>query len=385
MTAPRIPLLVPVLRGNERAYLAECVDSNFVSSVGPFVKRFEREFAGWLGAEHAVACASGTAALHLALVALGVGPGDDVLVSDLTFIASANPARYCGAAVMLVDSEPRTWNIDPALVEEELRRRAQHGARMPAAIVAVHVLGHPAELDRILSVAAEFGVPVVEDAAESLGASWTSGPLAGRQTGTAARMGIFSFNGNKVLTTGGGGMVVTGDAGLAERLRHLSTQARVPGEHYVHDMIGFNYRLTNVAAAVGVAQLEQLDSFLRRKREIAHRYDAAFVAVPDVTLPPATRDAERSAWLYSIQLSSRVLRDDVAVALRARGIESRPVWDPVHSQAPYRGATVLGGGTVASALAGKGLSLPSSADLDDDQVDEVVSAVVEAVAAGART
>ena len=250
MSARRIPLLEPVLLGNERAYLDECVASGQVSSVGPFVPRFEREFAERVGTEHAVACASGTAALHLAMLAVGVGPGDDVLVSDLTFIASANPARYCGARVILVDSEPSGWNLDPALVEAELDRRGRVGLRMPAAIVAVHVFGQLAALERILAAATDHGVPVIEDAAEALGGHWLSPPFRLRQAGTVGEIGVFSFNGNKVLTTGGGGMLVTADAAKAAKARHLSTQARLPGSDYVHDTIGFNYRLSNIAAAV---------------------------------------------------------------------------------------------------------------------------------------
>ena len=236
--------------------VAACLASTYVSSIGPFVTEFEEQLAAKVGARHAVACASGTSALHLALLALGVGAGDEVLVSDLTFIASANPIKYCGAEPLLVDSEESTWNLDPDLVVEELHQRRADGRPQPAAVVAVDLLGHPADLSPILNTAADVGVPVVEDASESIGSSWTGQhPLAGRAAGTVATIGCFSFNGNKLLTTGGGGMLVTDDVDLASRARHLSTQAKLPGFAYRHDQVGYNYRLTNLAASLGLAQL----------------------------------------------------------------------------------------------------------------------------------
>ncbi|HXZ99866.1 MAG TPA: aminotransferase class I/II-fold pyridoxal phosphate-dependent enzyme [Candidatus Binatia bacterium] len=382
MMTPRIPLAVPVLRGNERAYLEECAMSAQVSSVGPFVSRFERELASWVGAQHAVACGSGTAALHLSMLALAVRPGDDVLVSDLTFIASANPARYCGANVVLVDADPRGWCLDPALVEEELDRRRGRGLRMPAAIVVVHVFGQLAALDRILPAAAACGVPVLEDAAEALGAQWTSAPLNARQAGTVGEIGIYSFNGNKVLTTGGGGMVVTSDGAKAAKMRHLSTQARVPGSDYVHDAIGFNYRLSNISAALGLAQLECLPELLARKRVNAERYAAAFGGDRLVKMVPDPAGTRGSAWLNTVLLPSRAARDHVRASLAARDIESRPVWPPLHLQQPYLQSPVLGGGKVAANLADRGLSLPSSADLTDSELSEVAEVVVQAAHLG---
>ncbi|HET9051009.1 MAG TPA: aminotransferase class I/II-fold pyridoxal phosphate-dependent enzyme [Candidatus Dormibacteraeota bacterium] len=378
MSAPRIPMLVPSLPGRARDYLVECVETNWVSSVGPFVGRFEREFAERTGAEHAVACASGTAALHLILLALGIGPGDEVLVSDLTFVASANPVRHCGAEVTLVDSETRTWNLDPALVLDELTRRRRSGGRLPAAIVAVDVLGQPADLAPLLSAATDMGIPVIEDAAEALGARWTAGALAGHHAGTPARAGFFSFNGNKIITTGGGGMVVTGDGHLAARVRHLSTQARV-GPDFDHDEVAYNYRLVNVCAALGVAQLECLDDFLARKRAIAAAYDERFAAVEAVTPPPLVPGMERSGWLYTILLADRTMRDDVRAALAAHGIETRPLWTPLHLLRPYEGARVIGGGATAAALSARGLSLPSSVSLTDPELDEVADRILDRV------
>ena len=270
-----IPLLEPHLGGNEADYLAECVRTNQVSSVGPFVERFEREFAAAVGARHAIACASGTAALHVALQLAGAGPGRTVAVSTFTFVASVNAVRYTGADPLLVDSEPGTWNLHAQLLHDEVVRRARLGRPIPDVVEVVHVLGHPADLEPVLALRDRFGIRVVEDAAESLGASYVAGPLAGRQVGTIGDLGCFSFNGNKTITTGGGGMIVTGDAALAARARHLSTQARLPGLGYVHDTVGYNYRLTNVAAALGLAQLEQLPRFLAAKRSLAGRYAGA--------------------------------------------------------------------------------------------------------------
>lgn len=373
-----IALSEPTLGGNEARYLAECIESTYVSSVGPFVGRFEADFARRTGSRFAVACASGTAALHLALLAAGVRPGDEVMVSDLTFIASANAAVYCGAAVTLVDSERETWNIDPDLVVAELERRRAAGERQPAAIVAVHVLGQPAKMDRLVAVAGELGVAVVEDAAEALGARWRDGRHGDREVGTLGLVGCFSFNGNKIITSGGGGMVVTDHEALASTVRHLSTQARLPGLEYSHDAVGFNYRLTNLAAAVGLAQLEQLDRFLDARRAIARRYDEAFAAATAVTLPPDVEWSLRSGWMYTVLLPDRDERLRVTDRLRSAGVEARPIWVPLHLQAPYRDAPVLGG-AVGTDLAARAISLPSSAHLTSSDQERVIEVVLDAV------
>jgi len=379
----RIPLCAPELGGNSSAYLSECLDTNWVSSVGPFVSRFEREFAARVQSAHAVACSSGTAAIHLGLLALNVRPGDEVWVSDLTFIASANPARHAGATVTLIDSEPDTWNLNPDIVVDELDARAARGDPMPAAIVAVHLLGHPPQLAPVLRAAAVHGVPVIEDAAEALGAAWCGGELSGRQAGSVSAIGCFSFNGNKVITTGGGGMLVTGDEALARRARHLSTQAKLAGIDYRHDEVGYNYRLTNLAAALGVAQLERLDGFLARKRHIAERYDDALGGMAGVTPPPREVWAKSSVWLYSPLFATFELRERVRLALTAADIEARPIWTALHEQKPYADAPVLGGGAVAADIASRALSLPSSVGLTESEQQEVVGIVAEAVTAGA--
>jgi dTDP-4-amino-4,6-dideoxygalactose transaminase len=303
-------------------------------------------------------------------------------VSDLTFVASANPARYCGARVTLVDSEPESWNLDPYVVAAELDRRAACGEPQPAAIVAVHLLGHPARLDVLLVAAAEHGVPVVEDAAESLAATWTGGPLAGREVGTAGTIGCFSFNGNKLVTSGGGGMLVTANEALAAHARHLSTQAKLPGVGYAHDEIGFNYRLSNLSAALGLAQFEQVDTFLARRRAIAQRYDAALASVAGLRPAPDRPWARRSGWLSSVVCPDPATRERIRTALDADDIEARPVWAPLRHQAPYRGTPVLGG-DVAVQLGDRVLNLPSSVTLTDEQQERVIDVVLRAASTAA--
>ncbi len=368
-----IPLAEPRFDGNEARYLLECVDTGYVSSIGAFVDRFEQEFAAYVGAAHAVACASGTAALHVALRLAGAGPGRLVAVSDFTFIASANAATYTGADLLLVDSAPDTWNMDTELLYDEVARRARFGGRLPDVVEIVHVLGHPADLGPLLALRDEFGIRVVEDAAEALGASWCAGDLAGRQAGTVGDIGCFSFNGNKIITSGGGGMIVTDDAGVAARARHLTTQAKLPGD-YRHDTVGYNYRLTNIAAAVGLAQLERLPGLLRAKREIAARY-AASLATADVTTAPCATWASPSYWLYSVLLENASPAAVVA-DLDDRAIRARRLWPPLHCQRPYDRTERLGDDT-AVVLHRHGLSLPSSAHLTQADQHTVVAALID--------
>lgn len=377
----RIPLAEPVIGGNAERYLIECLRSNYVSSVGPFVTRFESSFAAAVGSHFAVACASGTAAIHLAFRVLDVGPGDEVLLPTLTFVASANPIRYVGASPIFVDSEPSTYGMDASLVVDELEKRHREGLRQPAAVEVVHLMGHPAELEPILDAAGRHGVAVVEDASEALGATYVGGRLDGRHVGTIGRLGAFSFNGNKLITTGGGGMLVTDDEALARRARHLSTQARLPGPAYDHDEVGYNYRLSNVAAALGLAQLEQLGELLGARRANAAVYDAAIDLLPGLRPAPRAPWADPSFWLYTAAMdleSSPLDRDALLTRLAAQGIEARPIWTPLHRTWLYRDAPRIGG-AVAESIFDRAFSLPSSSNLGRANQARVVASLRDAL------
>ena len=370
-----IPLAVPSIGERERRYVLEAIDSGYVSSIGPFVSRFEAAFADTVGARHAVACASGTAAIHVGLLVLGVRAEDLVAVSDFTFVGSINPVAYTGADALLVDSDRASWNFDPTLFAEEIDRRAASGERIPKVVEVVHALGQPADLAPVVETCRTHGIEILEDAAESLGAGWSSGPLAGRHTGTVGRVGAFSFNGNKIATTGGGGMLVTDDEGLAQHARHLTTQAKVEGTGYLHDQIGYNYRLTNVAAALGLAQLERLPGFVARKREIARTYDAA-LAHTGLVLPPRVEGFTSTYWLYSVLVPEGPpgLRDRLLAHLQEAGIGARPLWRPLHEQPPHVGLPTVGG-AVADELFRRGVSLPCSTELSDADQARVIDAV----------
>ena len=373
-----IPLAEPSIGDLEFEYVADAVRSGFVSSVGAYVGRFEEEFAAAVGSRYAVACASGTAALHVALRIVGVGAGDEVAVSDFTFIGSVNPIAYQGGVPLFVDSERETWNLDADLLIEHLAERVTRGERLPKAVEVVHVLGQPARMEELLEFCARHGIAVVEDAAESLGAGWTTGALGGRHTGVAGTVGAFSFNGNKIATTGGGGMIVTDDADLARRARHLTTQAKLPDVGYLHDEVGYNYRLTNLSAALGVAQLERLPEFVRRKADIAARYDAALRDV-GVVLPPRRASDRATYWLYSVLMpdgATSADRDRLLEHLNGAGVQARALWRPLHLQPPFAGVRRLGG-DVAEDLFTRGVSLPCSTTLTDADQDRVIEAVLD--------
>ncbi|AJT41412.1 aminotransferase class I/II-fold pyridoxal phosphate-dependent enzyme [Psychromicrobium lacuslunae] len=374
----RIPLAIPNIGDREIELVNEAVRSGFVSSVGRFVSEFETQFAEYVGAKYAVACASGTAALHIAMRLAGVQPGDLVAVSDFTFMASSNAASYQFAELLLVDSEPESWSMDVVKLRAELERRKAAGEKLPKVIEIVHILGQPADAHAVIELAAEYGITVIEDAAEALGAVWTEGPLAGKHVGTVGQMGAYSFNGNKIITTGGGGMFTTDDEALAQRAKHLSTQARLPDRGYLHDEIGFNYRLTNVAAALGIAQLERLDEFVATKRAIARRYNEAFAGT-DIQTPPDLPGKESTYWLYSIQVPAsrgEHARDELQDFLAEVDIESRSLWRPLHMQPPLKAEAVIGG-EVGEDLFARGLSLPCSTDLTESDQDRVIKRVLE--------
>jgi len=379
-----VPLHVPEIRGNEWQYVKECLDTNWVSSVGPFVNRFEREVAAYVGARHAVAVVNGTAALHLALLVSGVVENDEVVVPTLTFIAPANAVRYVGAWPVFMDAEPRYWQIDPQKLADFLdndcirRDRAlwnRHTGRRVSAVMPVGILGHPCDMDDLVGIARRHGLPIIGDTTECLGATYK-----GRCMSRLCDIACFSFNGNKIITTGGGGMIVTDDDRLAERARYLSTQAKDDPVEYVHGAIGFNYRLTNVLAALGVAQLEQLAGFVRHKRGLAVRYRDAFQAIAGLTPMPESDNVQSTFWLYTVLVDRTTFgmdsRDLLAYFAEQR-IQTRPLWEPLHRSTPHRDAFAYRV-EVADQLARDALSLPSSVSLDRAQQDRVIAAIHEA-------
>jgi pyridoxal phosphate-dependent aminotransferase EpsN len=375
----RIYLSSPHLGALERGYVDEAFASNWIAPLGPHVDAFQTEFAHCVGAPHALAVSSGTAALHLALQLLGVSPGDDVLVSTLTFSASVNPIRYLGARPVFIDSERTSWNMDPVLLSEELELRARLGRR-PRAVVVVHLYGQSADMDPILAACARHGVPVVEDAAEALGSTYK-----GRVPGTLGRAGIYSFNGNKIITTSGGGMLVSPDEAFIQHALKLATQARDPAPHYEHTEVGYNYRLSNVLAAIGRGQLRVLEDRVAARRRNFAFYARALADVPGITFMPEAPWGRHTRWLTTLTIDPAefgATREAVRLALEQENIEARPVWKPMHLQ-PVFAAFQRRGGGVAEELFLNGLCLPSGSNLTPDDLARVVE-VVRAVHRSAR-
>ena len=371
MTRHRVFLSPPHLSGLEQQYVADAFATNWVTPLGPHVDAFERELAETVGARHAVALSSGTAALHLALQLAGVVAGDEVLTSTLSFVASANPIVYLGGTPTFVDSEMSSWNMDPALLEEALEQRARSG-RLPKAVVVVHLYGQSADLDPIVAACARHGVALIEDAAEALGGSYK-----GRHPGTLGLAGIYSFNGNKVITTAGGGVLVTPDAALAARARKLATQARDAAPHYQHSELGYNYRLSNVLAAIGRGQLPVLHERVAARRRNFAYYAEALGDLPGISFMPEAPWGTHTRWLTTLTIDPQLFgvdREVVREALDAAGIEARPVWKPMHLQPLYSGCAVLGG-AVANDLFARGLCLPSGSSLSESDLAEVVAVV----------
>ena len=375
-----IPLSAPEQTGTELAAVARVLESNWLASIGPEVTAFEEEFAAVQSAGSSLATASGTAALHLALRVLGVGAGDDVLVSTLTFCASVNPVIYQGATPVLVDCERRSWNMDPALLAEELDDRGRAG-RLPAAVVVVHLYGQLADMRPILDACAHWGVPVIEDAAEALGAVWLEGRDGPRAAGTLGSLGVFSFDGSKMITTSVGGMLISDRAELVAQARKLARQAREPVEHYEHTEIGYNYRMSNLLAAVGRAQLPALPARVAARRRVFDRYAERLDRLPGVSMQPEAPWNLHARWLSCLTVDpveAGVDRGRVLAVMRAGGAEGRPVWKPMHRQPVYRGLRSIGG-EVADRLYAEGVCLPSSSSLTDDDLDRVCELVISAI------
>jgi dTDP-4-amino-4,6-dideoxygalactose transaminase len=370
----RIYLSAPDLRPAEREAIIAAIDSGWVAPVGPDLDAFERELAAATGRGHAVGLASGTAAIHLALRELGVGPGDEVLVSAFTFAGSAFPVAHCGATPVFVDSEEATWNLSPDLLAEELEDRRAHGRPAPKVAIVVDLYGQCADYDRIVPVLDEHGVILLEDAAEAIGASYR-----GRPAGSFGAAAALSFNGNKLITTSGGGALATDDAELARRCRYLATQAREPVVHYEHVEIGWNERLSNLLAAFGRGQLAALRERIERRRDIRKAYEAAFADVDGIELQPIAEGQDPNHWLTCVTIDPATAgfsAEELRVHLEGHDIESRPTWKPMHLQPVFAGAPARVDGT-SERLFATGLCLPSGSGMSDDDLDRVLTAVAE--------
>ena len=369
----RLYMSPPHMSGREAEHVADVFASNWIAPVGPHLKKFEELFAKQVGVGHAVALSSGTAALHLALRHLGVERGDEVVCSSLTFIASANPIAYQGATAVLIDADEVSWNMDPNLLEDDLRESALKG-HLPKAVIVVDLLGQSADMDAIMEIADRYSIPVIEDAAEALGATYK-----GRPAGAAGNLSAFSFNGNKIITTSGGGMLVSDDEDAISHARHLSTQAKDPGPFYRHSEIGYNYRLSNICAAIGIGQLEILDERILKRKTINQGYKDQLGQLPGIDFLPEADYGKPNYWLTTITVDPGKFGascEDVRIALEEENIESRRLWVPLHQQKPFAGCRMRGG-AVSERLFEIGLCLPSGTAMTNEDVDRVCTCITQ--------
>ena len=372
MNSPRRYLSPPHMSGFEKEFVTEAFDSNWIAPLGPMVDYFEKEMGEYIGIGHATALSSGTAALHLALLLLGVKTGDEVLCSTLTFSASANAITYVGAKPVFIDSDRDSWNMDPNLLEEELEKSAA-GGRRPAAVIVVDLYGQCADYGKIEEICRRYDVPIIEDAAEALGADYQ-----GKKAGGFGRMGVFSFNGNKIITTSGGGMLVSSDGALIQKAKFLATQARDPAPHYQHSQVGYNYRMSNIVAAIGRGQLKVIEERVEARRRIFSFYERSIGHLEGISFMPEASYGKANRWLTCIQVDPQKFgasREDIRLALEADNIEARPVWKPMHLQPIFADCRIRGG-EVSWELFDRGLCLPSGSALtirDLDRIVEIIS------------
>jgi dTDP-4-amino-4,6-dideoxygalactose transaminase len=368
----RIWLSSPHMSGKEMKYINEAFETNWIAPLGPNVDHFEKELIDLIHGSHAVALSSGTAALHLALLVLGVKAGDEVICSSFTFSASANPIIYVGAHPVFIDSEPETWNMSPEYLEKAITDRISKGKK-PKAIILVHLYGHPAKLEEILKISDKYNIPVIEDAAESLGSTYK-----GRMTGTFGKIGIYSFNGNKIITTSGGGALVSEDKSLVEQAYFLSTQARDKAAHYQHSQIGYNYRMSNVVAGIGRGQLEVLAERVAQRRKNFEFYKKALSAIPAIRFNiTEMSDVFTNRWLTCITLDenkAKINAEQIREALEKENIESRPLWKPMHMQPVFMNYPFYGNG-FSELVFQKGLCLPSGSNLTPEELERVVKII----------
>lgn len=369
----KIYLSSPTMHGKEQEFVQEAFDTNWVAPLGPNVNNFEKELAEYVGIGHAAALDSGTAAIHLALRLLGVEQGDVVFASSLTFSASCNPIMYEKATPVFIDSEPDTWNMSPQALQRAFEKYPN-----PKAVIVVHLYGTPAKLDEIMAICAEHNVPVIEDAAESLSATYK-----GKATGTFGKMGIFSFNGNKIITTSGGGMLVSEEEELVSKARFLSTQARDPARYYQHSQIGYNYRMSNITAGIGRGQLLYLEEHKAKKQAIYKQYKEAFEGISEITMNPLNKDGDANNWLSCMTIAKEceVTPDMVMDALEAENIESRPIWKPMHLQPVFAGYDFVSHGegerAISEDIFERGLCLPSDIKNTEEDMELIISIVKE--------
>ncbi len=378
-----IQLCAPEIRGNEWTYVKDCLDSTWVSSVGQYVDRFEQEFAKRIGAGYGVSTVNGTSAIHIALLVAGVKPNEEVLVSNLTFIAPANAIRYVGAWPVFIDSEPDHWQFDVNKATEfiEVNCDWKNGelwnrltGRQITAILPVHILGHPVDLDAVMSLSEKYDLCVIEDATESLGAKYRE-----KETGSFGRFGCYSFNGNKLLTTGGGGMLITHSADDAKKAKRLTTQAKDDPIEYIHSDIGFNYRLTNLQAAIGCAQLEKIDDYLQAKASIATRYCEELNDVPGLAFLKQSQKVRSANWLFTVLFDPhfwKIGSRDVMKQLLIQNVQTRPLWQPMHMSPAHRGSAATDC-SVSSSLYANALSLPCSVGLTSEEQGFVIRCIFE--------
>ena len=367
----RIYLSPPHMSGLEMEFVKEAFASNYIAPLGPQVDAFEREFAEKVNTAHAVAVSCGTAAMHLALRIVGVGPGDKVIASTLTFIGSVTPITFQGAIPVFIDSDRSSWNMDPGLLQEELEAYPKHDS-LPKAVVPTDLYGQCADLDRILEICSSYGIPVIADAAEALGARYK-----GRSAGVGAKAAIFSFNGNKIITTSNGGMLASDDEAFIEQARFLSQQARDPAPHYEHSEIGYNYRMSNILAAIGRGQLKVLDERVEKKRQIFSYYQESLGDLPGIEFMPEAPYGQSNRWLTLILVAPDEFgsdREEVRLALEAENIEARPVWKPMHLQPVFKGCR-LRGGAVSEDIFRRGLCLPSGTQMTKEDQERVAKIV----------
>lgn len=365
--------------GEELRYIQEAFDSNWISPVGPNISGFEEELAAYNNIDHCAALSSGTAAIHLALIILGIQKGDEVICSSFTFSGSCNPIVYQGATPVFVDSEEQTWNMDPVLLEEAIEDRIRKTGKAPRAIIVVHLYGMPARMDEIMAVARRYGIPVIEDAAEALGATYK-----GTKTGTIGDFGVYSFNGNKIITTSGGGALVSRKAEWIKTARFLATQARDPAPHYEHTQLGFNYRLSNICAGIGRGQLKVLDLRIRQRRAVYDFYCKNLGKYPGFQFLREPEGFWSNRWLTTVLIDipgkPQVTRETIRLALEGENIESRPLWKPMHLQPFYKDAPAYVKG-YSDKLFEKGLCLPSGSNLADDDLSRVMDVILKTVGA----